>query len=117
MSGPRHGPRKPSAPGGYSSAVHYFLFYDYVSDIMERRGPYRPEHLALAGEYREHGKLLMAGAVGDPVEGAAFVFTVDSPAEIEEFIQRDPYVLNDLVTAHRIQPWNVVVGPGIPPAG
>jgi len=28
------------------SDVHYILFYEYVKDIVDRRAPYRDEHLA-----------------------------------------------------------------------
>ena len=91
-------------------AMHWLLTYDYVDDIATRRAPFRDAHLALIREAHEHRALLMAGAVGDPVEGALLVFTVDDPSEVEAFVQRDPYVNEGLVTAWRVQPWNVVVG-------
>jgi hypothetical protein len=31
------------------------LIYSYVEGMAERRGPYRDEHLALAGRYRDEG--------------------------------------------------------------
>lgn len=95
--------------------MYYVLFYDSVEDIVERRQPYRAGHLALANEYHERGELLMAGAWTDPVDGAAFVFFVDDPARIDEFIRRDPYVQHGLVPAWRIRPWTVVIG-AQPPA-
>lgn len=91
-------------------AMHWLLTYDYVDDIATRRAPFRDAHLALIREAYERRALLMAGAVGDPVEGALLVFTVDDPSEVEAFVQRDPYVNEGLVTAWRVQPWNVVVG-------
>lgn len=90
--------------------MHYLLFYDYAPGMLERRAPFRAGHLALAGEFHAAGKLLIAGAFADPVDGAAFVFNVDDPAEIDAFIRRDPYVANGLVTAHRIRKWTVVIG-------
>lgn len=83
------------------------LHYDYVPDILERRAPYREAHLALAGRWKEDGKVLMAGAVGDPPHGAVFVLRED--ADAEAFVAEDPYVAADLVTAWRVEPWNVVV--------
>jgi len=38
-----------------------------------------------------------------------FVFLVDDPAEIEAFVAEDPYVLNGIVTGHRVVPWTVVI--------
>ncbi len=89
--------------------MHWLLFYDYVEDILERRTSHRQAHLALAGEARRAGTLLMAGALADPVDGAVFVFTTDDRSVVEEFVAHDPYVKEGLVTAWRIRPWNVVV--------
>lgn len=93
------------------AAPSYFLLnYAYVPDILERRGPYRDAHLAGARAQLEQGKLVMAGAAGDPVTGAVFVFKNSTKAEIEAFVAADPYVQNGLVTSHRIEPYAVVVG-------
>lgn len=91
---------------------HLVLTYDYVPDILQRREPYRADHLAAARERLERGELLAAGALGDPVHGAAFVFTGIDRDEVERFVTADPYVLAGLVTGWRIDPWNVVVAEG-----
>lgn len=88
---------------------HLILFYDYVPDILERREPFRDAHLAGAQKALEAGHLLAAGALGDPPEGAAFVFTGIDEAQVAAFAAADPYVANGLVTGQRIVPWNVVV--------
>ena len=90
--------------------MYYMLFYDYVKDILERRAPHRPEHLALLTKLQGEGKLVMAGAWNNPVDGAAFLFKADAPAVVEDFVKADPYKANGLVTSHRIKEWNVVVG-------
>lgn len=96
-------------PGG----VYSLLMYDYVDDVLERRGPLREEHLALVREAHEQGLVLMAGALAEPVDGAVFVFTTDDRAVVSDFVERDPYVRGGLVSAWRIRSWNVVV-PGQP---
>jgi uncharacterized protein len=88
--------------------AHFALFYDYVENIVERRAPHRPAHLELYRRWRGEGSLVMGGAIGDPPHGALIVFDVDSAAEVEQFAGADPYVLNGLVTARRIEPWAVV---------
>lgn len=90
--------------------MHSLLFYDYVDNIVERRAPLRQEHLALAGEFHERGVLVMAGALVEPVDGAVFVFTTDDRSVVEDFVAKDPYVREGLVTAWRIRSWNVVIG-------
>lgn len=89
--------------------VHQVLFYDYVADVLERRAPHREAHLAAARVYKEDGRIVMAGALGNPPNGAMFVFAVDDPAEIDAFVAADPYVCNGLVTGHRVVPWTVVI--------
>ena len=89
---------------------HLILFYDYVEDILERRGPHREAHLAQAAEWRDRGALVSAGALGDPPHGAAFVFVGEDVGEVEAYATSDPYVEAGLVTQWRVVPWNVVVG-------
>lgn len=90
--------------------MHYILFYDYVEDAVEKRAPHREEHLRLAGEARDRGELLLGGAYADPVDGAVLVFQCDDRSVVEDFVARDPYVTNGVVTSWRIRPWTVVAG-------
>lgn len=92
--------------------AHYLLIYDYVADILEKRGPHRAGHLALGKDAVARGELMLAGAFADPVDGAAFVWSVEDPAIIEAFVAADPYVAAGLVTGWRIRPWTTVVGAG-----
>jgi uncharacterized protein len=87
---------------------HLLVLYDYVEDIVERRAPHREAHLARIGEWIEAGRMTMAGALGQPPTGAAFVLRGDDPAEAERFAEGDPYVVAGLVTGRRIIPWTVV---------
>ena len=87
---------------------HQILFYDYVEDILERRGPYREAHLAAIRSERDAGRLVMAGPVGDPPHGAVIVFGDVEPDTIEAFARADPYVEAGLVAAWRVEPWKVV---------
>ena len=90
--------------------MYYILFYTTVRDYAERRTPFRPEHLDLVHEYHASGKLVMAGALADPTDGAVRIFRGDSPAGAEEFVSRDPYVKNGLITEWNIRQWTVVAG-------
>jgi uncharacterized protein YciI len=90
--------------------MYFVLSYDYVPDVLARRAPHRAEHLAKAQALHAAGKIVLAGAFDPPTDGAMFVFRADSAAEVEDFVRSDPYVRSGVVTAHRIRPWNVVVG-------
>jgi uncharacterized protein YciI len=80
----------------------------YVDDVLERRAPHREEHLELIRSWKDDGRLLMAGPLGDPPSGAAFVFKVDDPSELDEFVAADPYVANGIVTSHSVARWTLV---------
>ena len=88
--------------------MHFILFYDYVDDILEKRTPYREGHLALIKEYMAAGKMLMAGALTDPVDGGVLIFKADGRDSVEAFVNSDPYVAAGLVTGWRIREWAVV---------
>jgi uncharacterized protein YciI len=89
--------------------VHHCLFYDYIEDVVEKRAPLRADYLALARAWKADGRIVMAGALGTPPSGALFVFLVDDPAQVDEFVAADPYVAGGIVTGHRVLPWNVVI--------
>ena len=91
-----------------AGADHHLLLYAYVEDVAERRAPYREGHLARIAAERERGHIIMAGAIGDPPNGAAFIFKGVEPGEIEEFVHGDPYVEAGLVTNWRVEPWKLV---------
>lgn len=90
--------------------MHYLLIYELASDYLARRPEFRGAHLKHAWEAVERGELLLAGAVGDPIEGAILLFSTDSEAIPGAFAKADPYVLNGLVTSWRVAPWRTVVG-------
>jgi len=83
------------------------LFYDYVENVVERRAPHRQAHLEHVGRLKADGRVVAGGALGDPPHGAAIVFHVDDPAEVEAFVEADPYISAGLVTAWRVEPWTV----------
>ncbi|MGB2669547.1 MAG: YciI-like protein [Candidatus Acidiferrum sp.] len=90
---------------------YYALFYrEVVPDFITRRTLFREEHLGLAREAHARGELLLAGALSDPPDGALLVFRGENPASAENFVSKDPYVLNGLVKRWEIRPWTVVVG-------
>ncbi len=86
----------------------YVLSYDYVADILDRRGPHRPGHLALIEQWNATGRLPLAGALGDPLRAGLLVFDVGDPKVIDEFVAADPYVAEGLVSAYRVEPLTAV---------
>lgn len=91
------------------STMYYVLFYKTVDNYIEKRAPFREEHLKLANAARANGTLVMAGALADSADEALLVFKADSPQVAEDFAKNDPYVKNGLITEWRVRAWTVVV--------
>ena len=87
---------------------HFILFYTTVEGYVEKRAPYRAEHLALVLEYKKAGHIVLAGALKDPVDGAVLVFHVEDPEIIKEFVKKDPYVIHGLILRWDIREWTTV---------
>ena len=90
--------------------MYYILFYKTVDNYVERRKPFREEHLAYANAAHERGDLVMAGALAEPVDSAVLVFKGDGSSVAENFAKDDPYVKNSLITEWQVRPWTVVIG-------
>jgi uncharacterized protein len=86
----------------------YLLLYTYVGDMAERRGPHREAHLERIRAERDAGHITLAGALGTPPSGGAIVWQGVTPEDIERFTAEDPYVINGLVTAQRVERWNLI---------
>jgi uncharacterized protein YciI len=88
-------------PGDYLALVD-----TYVANVLERRAPYRDGHLDLIRAWQADGRIVAAGALGDPPSGALLVFAY--AAAVEQYVAADPYVGAGLVTSWRVETWNVV---------
>lgn len=88
--------------------MYYILFYKTVENYIERRAPLRGTHLDLVHEFHSEGRLFMAGALAEPPDGAVLIFRGDTPEAAHEFVSRDPYVKNGLITEWSVRPWIVV---------
>jgi len=89
---------------------YFALIYYVVDGFVSRRTAFREEHLRLIGKANRRGELLLAGALGDPVDRALLVFRTQDRSIAEDFARNDPYVINGLVTRWEVQPWAVVIG-------
>lgn len=89
-----------------SPPTKYLLRYEYAPDVLEKRGPFREEHLKLAKE------LCLSGGPSTPLEGtvptgALFVF--DTVEKANTFVEQDPYVSGGIVTGHVVETWTVAI--------
>ena len=96
---------------------YFILFYETADNYVEKRAPFRAQHLELARDAHARGELLLAGALADPADRAVLVFRATDRSKVEEFARRDPYVLNGAVTRWEVRPWTVVIGSDLPEPG
>ena len=94
---------------------YFALIYEVVDDFVARRGPFRNEHLRLAGESHGRGEMVLGGALSEPADTALIIFRCADKSAAENFARNDPYVVNGLVKKWTVRPWNVVVGQDSPP--
>lgn len=92
--------------------MHFVLLYEIVDNFVEKRAPFRDKHLAKVRESYEAGKLVLAGALADPVDGAMLVFRGPTSEAAEEFAKADPYVTSGLVNKWQVRKWMTVIGDG-----
>jgi len=90
--------------------MYYILFYKTVDNYVERRAPYREEHLNYATAAHQRGDLVIAGALAEPADSAVLVFKAEGARVAEDFAKHDPYVKNGLITEWQVRPWTVVIG-------
>lgn len=90
--------------------MHYLMFYDFAPDYLERRTPYRNEHLQHAWQAHARGALVLGGPLADPTDRGVLLFECDSPDIPSRFAEADPYVKHGVVTRYQVRPWTTVVG-------
>ena len=90
--------------------MYYMLLYEVGEDFINQRAPFREEHLGLVRVAAEGCELFMAGALTDPVDGAALVFKTEDRTVPERFAENDPYVKEGLVKSWKVRQWAVVIG-------
>lgn len=94
---------------------HFVLAYEYIDGVLEKRGPFRAEHLELARAHvdAEHCSLVLGGAFAD-MAGAQLVFRTDDADHVRAFAEKDPYVTNGLVRKFTVREWTTLLGSAMP---
>ena len=89
---------------------YYILNYKLADNYLQERGQYRAEHLGMAKEAAEKGKLVLGGAMEDPADEAILIFRSENEQLARVFAKNDPYVKNGLIKEWEVRKWNAVIG-------
>ena len=84
--------------------MRFVLWGTYCDNALEKRGPYREEHLAGLQGLKDAGTLITLG----PTEGSTHVFGIyeaGSKEEVEALVKADVYWRNGIWTEVQVYPW------------
>ena len=84
--------------------ARFVLWGTYCADALEKRAPYRDEHLARLQSLKEHETLVTLG----PTEGSTHVFGIfeaDSIDVVRRLVEDDIYWKQGIWTALEVYPW------------
>lgn len=84
--------------------MKFVLWGTYCAEVLEKRTPFREEHLAGLRKQKEEGVLLTIG----PTEDISHVFGLYEAASLEEveaLVKGDVYWREGIWTAVRVHPW------------
>ena len=84
--------------------ARFVLWGTYCADALEKRAPYREEHLARLQSLKEQGTLVTLG----PTEGSTHVFGIfesDSIDVVRRLVEDDIYWKQGIWTALEVYPW------------
>lgn len=89
----------------------YLVTYAYVPEMTERRGPHRGDHIAHLTRARDEGRLLVAGATADPVDGAILLVRAGDPGQVLAWVADDPYARAGLIRSVSVRELAVAIAP------
>lgn len=84
--------------------MKFVLWGTYCADVLEKRAPFREEHLAGLRRQKDDGVLLTIG----PTEDISHVFGIyeaSSREEVEALVRGDVYWREGIWTAVQVHPW------------
>jgi len=94
----------PPASRHAGMASRFVLWGTYCEDVLEKRAPFREEHLARLQQLKEGGSLLTLGPTTD-LSRVFGIFEGDSSEAIEALVKADVYWREGIWTAIEIHPW------------
>lgn len=92
----------------------YAIICEDVENSLPLRAKHRPDHLARLKDLTDAGRLLIAGPLPaidsqDPGEagftGSLIVADFDSIESAQEWVAKDPYVVNDVHSSVTVKPF------------
>lgn len=85
----------------------YVMWGSYCENALEKRGPYREDHLRGLREQKQDGVLT---ALGPTVDNTKVFATYEAENEdvVRQLVEGDPYWQNGIWTEYAVYEWNQV---------
>ncbi|MEB3244276.1 MAG: YciI family protein [Cyanobacteriota bacterium] len=84
--------------------MKFVLWGTYCADVLEKRAPFREEHLAGLRRQKEQGVLLTIGPTADTTHVFG-LYDAASREEVEALVKGDVYWREGIWTAVEVHPW------------
>jgi uncharacterized protein YciI len=82
----------------------YIMWGSYCSNVLEKRTPYRQEHLNGLVSQKEQGILITLGPTKD-VTKVFGIYDAQNEEIVKKLIESDPYWKNGIWTEYEIKEW------------
>ena len=82
----------------------FVLWGSYCEDVLEKRAPYRQDHLEGLQEQKERGILITIGPTTD-ITQVFGIYEAPDEATVRALIEADPYWKNGIWTKYDVKEW------------
>lgn len=82
----------------------YIMWGKYCDDVLEKRKPYRQEHLEGIAAQKAAGQVITLG----PTQDTTMVFGIydaENEATVRQLVESDPYWKNGIWTEYQVKEW------------
>lgn len=80
------------------------MWGSYCENALEKRTPYRQNHLAGLAEQKEKGILITLGPTKDNTQVFG-IYSAQTEEEVKALVESDPYWKNQIWTDYQIKEW------------
>ena len=82
----------------------YVLWGSYCENALEKRTPYRQDHLAGLAKLKEQGILVTLGPTQDNTQVFG-IYEAENEETVRQFVENDPYWKNGIWTDYQVKEW------------
>ena len=84
--------------------MKYVMWGSYCENALEKRTPYRQDHLDGLKDQKEQGILVTLGPTKDNTKVFG-IYEADDEATVRKLVESDPYWQNGIWTEYEVKEW------------